>query len=68
MDRIIEGGHNKLTIIELTLGEEILEECRITEVKILEVDTEVATEMRTLEEVEVDLILILEEMIRAVVD
>ena len=32
--RIIEEGHNTLTIIEMTLGEELLEEHRIIEVKI----------------------------------
>ena len=72
MDRIIEEGHNMLTIIEMTLGEEILEECRIIEVKILEVDIEVTIEMKNLEEVELDLgkdniQVILEGMIEAVV-
>ena len=38
----------------MTLGETILEKCRIIEVKILEVDIEVIIEMITLEEVEVD--------------
>ena len=42
-------------IIEVTLGEEILEECKIIEVKILEVDIEVTIKMKTLEEVEVGL-------------
>ena len=37
IDRIIEEGHNMLTIIEVTLGGEILEEHKITEVKSLEV-------------------------------
>ena len=41
MDRIIEEGHNVLTIIEITSEEEILEECKIIEVKILEVHVEV---------------------------
>ena len=43
--------------VKMTLGEEILEECKIIEVKILEVDVEVAIEMTTLEEGEVDLVL-----------
>ena len=41
--------------IEVILGEEILEECKIIEVTILEVDTEAALRMITLEEVEVGL-------------
>ena len=73
MDRIIEDSHNIIKILEMTLGEEILEECRNMEVKILKVDIEVAIEMRTLKEVEVGLEIdsiqvILEEMIKAVVD
>ena len=32
MDRVIEEGHNILTIIEVTLGEKILEEHKIIEV------------------------------------
>ena len=55
MDRIIEKGCNMLTIMEMTLGEDILEECRIIQVKILEMDKEVTIEMTTLKEVEVDL-------------
>ena len=55
MDRIIVEGSNMLTIIEMTLGEEILEKCKIIEVKILEVDIEIITEMTTLEKVEVGL-------------
>ena len=39
----------------MTLDETILEKCKITEVKILEVDIEGITEMTTLEEVEVGL-------------
>ena len=71
-DRTIEEGHNILTIIEMTLGEETLEKPKIIEVKILEVDIEVTIEMKTLEEVEVDLEKdniqeILEGMIRAIV-
>ena len=38
MDRIIEECHNMLILIEMTLGEQILEECKIKEVKLLEVD------------------------------
>ena len=38
VERIIEEGCNILTIIEMTIGEEILEECKIIEVKILAVD------------------------------
>ena len=41
MDRIIEECCNMITIIEVTLGEEILEEHKIIEVKIFEVDIEV---------------------------
>ena len=62
-----------IKIIEVTLGGEIIEECKIIEVQILEVDIEVAIEMKSLEEVEVGLQkdsiqVILEEMITAVVD
>ena len=53
MDRIIEEGHNMLIIIEMFLGEEILEEYKIIEVKTLKADIEVIIEMITLEEVEV---------------
>ena len=71
IDRIIEEGHNMLILIEMTLGEENLEECKIIGVKILEVDMEVITEMKTLEEVEVGLgkgniQVILEGMIEAI--
>ena len=55
MDRIIEECHNMSMLIEVTLGETILEECKIIEVKILEVDIELIIEMTILEEVEVDL-------------
>ena len=72
MVRIIEDGHNMLTIIEITSEEEILKECKIIEVKILEVDIEVTIKVKTLEEVEVDLEkdniqVIIEGMIKAVV-
>ena len=71
-DRIIEEGCNIIIIIiEMILGEEFIEECKIIEVNILEVDIEVTIEMKTLEEVEVDLEkdniqVILEGMIEAV--
>ena len=38
MDKTREEGHSMIKIIEVTLGEEILEEHRIIEVRILEVD------------------------------
>ena len=44
MDRIIEEGCNMLTIIEVTLGEEILVECKIIEVNVLEMDIELTIE------------------------
>ena len=53
MDRIMEEGCNMLILIQMTLGEEILEEHKIIEVRILEVNIEVIIEMRT--EVEVGL-------------
>ena len=55
MGRIIEGDHNMLIIIEVTLGEEILGKCKIIEVSITEVDVETTTEMTVLEEVEIGL-------------
>ena len=72
MDKIIKEGHHMITIIEVTLGEKILQECKIIEVKFLEVDIEVTIETMTLEEVEVDLEkdniqVILGEMIEAVI-
>ena len=51
MDKIIEEGHNMLTIIGMPLGEEIFEEHKIIEVKMLEVDIEVIIEKTILEEV-----------------
>ena len=59
-------------IIEMILEETILEKCKITEVKILEVDIEGIIEKTSLEEVEVglgkdDIQVILEEMIEIVV-
>ena len=55
MDKTKEDGHSMIKIIEVTLGEEILEECKITEVRILEVDIQVTLGMITLVEVEVGL-------------
>ena len=56
MDRIIGEDHDMSIIIEMTLGETIIERCKIIEVKILEVDIEIIIiEMTTLEEVEVGL-------------
>ena len=55
MDRIIEEDHVMSIIIEMTSEGTMLEKCRITGVKILEVDIEGITEMTTLEEVEVGL-------------
>ena len=52
---IIEEGHSMIKITEMILGKQRLEECRITEVRILEVDVEVALAMIILEEVEVGL-------------
>ena len=62
-----------IKIIEVTLGEEILEGCRIIEVRISEVDIEVTLEMTILEDVEVGLEkdstqITSEEMREAVVD
>ena len=72
MDKTIEDSHSMITITEVTSGEEILEECKIIEVRILEVDKEVALVMTTLKEVEVvlqkdNIQVILEEMSKAVV-
>ena len=71
-DRIVEEGYNMITIIEVSLGEEIIKECKMIEVKILEVDIEVTIEMKTLEEMEDGLEkdsiqVILKEMIKSVV-
>ena len=73
MDKTIEEGHSIIKIIEVTLGEVILEVCKITEVKMLEVDIEVILRMTILEEIEVDpekdsTLVTLGEMIEAVVD
>ena len=58
-------------ITERTLGETIVEKCKIIEVQILEMDIEIVTEMTTLEEVRIGLEkyntqVILEGMIDAV--
>ena len=53
MDKTIQEGCSMIKITEVTLGEEILEECIIIEVRILEVDIEVILGMITLEQVEV---------------
>ena len=45
--RIIEEDCSILTIIEMTLGEEILGGCKIIEVRIIEVDIEITIEMPT---------------------
>ena len=55
MDKIIGEDQVTSIIIEMTLDETILENCKITEVRILEVDIEGITETITLEEVEVGL-------------
>ena len=55
MHKSIEEGHRMINIIEVILGKDILEGCKIIEVKILEVDIEVTLEMTTLVEVEVGL-------------
>ena len=54
-DRIIGEDHIMWIIIEMTLEQTILEECKIIEVKILGVDIEGIIEMTTLEELEVGL-------------
>ena len=41
MDRSMDEDHSMIKIIEVILGKEILEECKIIEVRILEVDIEV---------------------------
>ena len=73
MEKTIEEGHSVIKIIEVTLGKEILGECKIIEVRILELEIEVTLGMITLEEVEVGLEkdsiqVTLEEMREAVVD
>ena len=73
MDRIIEEGHNMITIIKVTLGEEMIKGHKIIEVKLSEVDIDITIKMKTLKEVEIGLEkdsiqVILEGMIKAVVD
>ena len=72
MDKTIEESNSMIKIMEMTLGEEFLEEHRIIEIRILEVDIEVTFGMITLVEVEVGLEidsiwLTLEEMREALV-
>ena len=55
MDIIIQEGQNMLIIIEMALGEEILEECKTIEVRILQVDREETIDMAILEEVDIGL-------------
>ena len=45
--RIIEEDCSILTVIEMTLGEEIVEKHKIIEVRIIEVDVETIIEMTT---------------------
>ena len=55
MNKIIEEDHVTLIIIEMTIGQMLLEICIMIEAKMLEVDTEGIIEMITLEEVGVGL-------------
>ena len=55
MDKITDVDHVMSIIIEMTLGETILEMYKITEVKIIEVDIEGTIEMTIVEEAEVGL-------------
>ena len=50
-DKIIEEGHSMIRITEVILEKEILEKCKITEVRILEVDIKIALGMIILEEI-----------------
>ena len=50
-DTTIEEGHSMIRITEVTLGGEILEENKIIEVRILEVDIEAVLEIIIMEEV-----------------
>ena len=72
MDKTIEEDHSMIKNTEVTLGEEIIEKCKIIEVRILEVDKELMLKTTTLEEIEVGLEkdstqVILEEMREAVI-
>ena len=69
----IEEGCSMIKIIEVILGMETLEECKIMEVRILEVDIEVILGVIILQEVEVGLEkdsiqVTLGEMIEAAID
>ena len=81
MDRIIEEYHSILTVIEMTLGEEIIGRHKFIEIRIIEVDVEMTTkttietitEITVKEEVEVclgreDTQVILKGMIEVVAD
>ena len=61
MERIIGEDHNMSILIDMTL-----KKCKIIEVKILEVDIEIITEMTILEEAEIGLERGLGGMIEAV--
>ena len=70
-NRIIGEHYSMSILIEMTLGETTLEKCKIIELKILEVDIEIITEMTTSEEVRLEkgiTQVILEEIIEAVAD
>ena len=54
-DKIIEDSHSVIKITKVLLGKEILEDCKITEVKIIEEDINLALGMTILEEIEVGL-------------
>ena len=55
IDKTIEEGCSMIKIIEVILGDEILDKCRIIEDRISDVCIEVTLEMITLGEVEVGL-------------
>ena len=55
IERIIVEGCNMITIIEVTLGEEILGGCKIIEAKLLDLDIDINIKMEILEEVDVGL-------------
>ena len=73
MDKTAEEGCSMIKIIEVILGKETFEECKIIEVRILEVDIEIILGAIILEEIAVDLEkdsiqVILGGMIEAAVD
>ena len=73
IDKTIKECHSMINITEMTLGEEILEELKTKEVKILEVDIKVTLGTITLVQVEVGLEkdstwVTLREMREAIVD